>query len=380
MSITIGGGLYSVLRRAGQEAVRLKKLSIGSDDLLFGLLGRYPPLRAAIPVRPQPEETGEPPHPSPVDPELSVELTVELTRAMREAYWRAFGWPGPARDRFAGTPGWEPEAAAVLRVAAHLAVRRRAPSVGSNHLLEALLETPGSRAGQHIAQAGLLPGRLDDVAARIWPRGDREPPRSGLAGPLRRIGVLAGPDPVPAGRLTARLVASASRLLTQTTPALGWLELEAVAETVRLGHDRTAPAHLIMAVLVLEEETRAGELRPAAPSGAANEILLSRFGLARQEVGLVVAGKGHGGEFAGPQPRRAWRTDRNNPPWTAAAARIAERARELSTLGGRVPAGAAHLVYAALTDPDDSAPRLLGELGADPSAIRGLAAHRLGVA
>ncbi|MBX7268283.1 hypothetical protein KIF24_21160 [Micromonospora sp. Llam7] len=378
MSTAIGGGTYSVLRRAGREAARLKKTSIGVDDVLFGMLGRYPRLRMAVPVRPQPQRSEEPREPSD-DFELSVELMLEVVRAMREAYWRSFGWPGPARDRFAEAPGWEPSAVAVLRLAAHLAVLRRASCVGSHHLLEALLEGPGRHAHEYIALDRFLAGRLDDVVARLWPEGDRESPRPGIAGPLREIGVLGREPGRRTGQLKRRLAVSASRLFAETTPALSWLEVEAVAETVRLGHDRTSPAHLIMGVLVLEEEMQAGDLRPASPSDIANEVLLGRFGAARQDASLVTATTSYGAEIAGPRPKRSWQTDRRNPPWTVAAARIAERARELSTLGARVPAGSAHLVYAAVTDSDAGGRQLLSDLGVDPSAVRGLAADRLGL-
>ncbi|MEU8331543.1 Clp protease N-terminal domain-containing protein [Micromonospora sp. NPDC048839] len=380
MSQLVGGGLHSVLRRAAREAARLKKLSVGADDLLFGLVGRYPQLRAAIPVESEPQSRTT--YDVPDQPELPLTLTVELTRAMRETYWNCFGWPGPARVRLAETLGWEPEARAVLGVAAHLAVLRRASSVGSGHLLEALLDEPGNSAHRYIVWHRLVPGRLDDVTARLWPRGDREAPRSGLADPLRQIGVLVGGGQQPSrgGRLASRLIASGSRLLAQTTPTLGGLELEAVAETVRLGHDRTSPAHLMAAVLVLEEEMRAGVLRPAGASALANEILLGHFGPTRQEAGLVLAETSFDGEFVGSRPRRAWRTDPTNPPWTVAADRIAERAREVSTLGARLPAGSAHLVYAALTDPDEDARRLLAGLGVDPNVVCDLAARRLGLA
>ncbi|MEU8406298.1 Clp protease N-terminal domain-containing protein [Micromonospora sp. NPDC048842] len=380
MSVTIGGGLYAVLRRAADEAARLKQVSIGSDDLLFALLGRYPRLRPAVPVRAQPREPAASDATDDVFG-LSVEVTFELVRAQREAYWRSFGWPGPAVDRLARAVGWELEAESVLRMAAQLALHRQARWVGSDHLLETLLEGPGDRAQRYVDLDRLIPGRLDDAVAQIWPRGDQEPPWLGLAAPLRQLGVLTGPGAgaVRSGRLATRLISSASRLFSQTTPALGWLELEAVAETVRVGHDRTSPAHLILAVLVLEEEMRAGELRPAGPSGSGNEALLDHVGLTRQEAGLVVAAARYGGEFAGPRPKRAWRTDRTNPPWTVAAARIAERARELSTLGARLPAGSIHLLHAALTDPDEEARRLLTELGVDPSVVRDLAARRLGL-
>ncbi|MDG4792303.1 hypothetical protein [Micromonospora sp. WMMD1082] len=82
------------------------------------------------------------------------------------------------------------------------------------------------------------------------------------------------------------LAVSATRLFTETTPALNWLELEAVAETVRLGHDRTSPAHLIMGVLVLEEEMQAGNLRPASPSDVANDVL-SLGGCSSRERGRL---------------------------------------------------------------------------------------------
>ncbi|PMR60762.1 hypothetical protein C1A38_12650 [Verrucosispora sp. ts21] len=60
------------------------------------------------------------------------------------------------------------------------------------------------------------------------------------------IGVLAQERDGRTGQLKRALTALANRLFAGTTPALNWLELEAVAETVRLGHDRTSPTYLFL--------------------------------------------------------------------------------------------------------------------------------------
>lgn len=66
-------------------------------------------------------------------------------------------------------------------------------------------------------------------------------------------------------------------MLAQADPALVFLEDEGIAETVRLGHDRTTVTRLILAVLVLEEEMAASGLRPAVDYEQACDFVLRPF-------------------------------------------------------------------------------------------------------
>ena len=171
--------------------------------------------------------------------------------------------------------------------------------------------------------------------------------------------------------LIYRLASGTVRLVAGTGPVLAFLEDEAVAETVRLGHDRTTLTHLVLAVLVLEEQMAATGLRPAREYEAACGFVLRSFALDRESVSVTVASIVQDGPIAPPQRRRSWRSSPKNPPWTVAAARAAEAARSATV------AGSAHLLRAVLADSDDSGRRLLWEHAVDPAAVADLLARRL---
>jgi hypothetical protein len=158
-----------------------------------------------------------------------------------------------------------------------------------------------------------------------------------------------------------------------------FVETEAIGETVRLGHDRTTLTHLVLAVLVLEEQMAARDLHPAPEYKLSCDFVLRKFAVDRESVSLTLSATGEEGAIAPPQRRRAWRSNPKNPPWTVAAARAAERARDVARSGNGASAGSAHLLYAVLSDPDDSGRRLLQDQSVDPAAVQDLLTARLGI-
>jgi hypothetical protein len=373
----IGGGLYWVLRGACRVAAERRRPSIGADSILAGLMGGFPTLGMAL----VPDPAGN------VDAgpgdgdgghriELPPDADLELSRVMREVHWQVFGWSAAAN-----TPQWTDEAGAAIRLAMALAVARGAPWVGADHLLEALLTDPANAASRLVRQWRVDLDLLTDVARRTWPVAGGQPPYRALASYLIRLGVIVDPGQERRQRSRAvvrGLTAGFTRLFAQAGPFLAFLEDEAVAETVRLGHDRTTPAHLILAVLVLEEQMLADGLRPTSGYAAACDLVLAPFGLDRETVSATVPPISLRGPIAPPQSRRALRTNSKNPPWTQAAARAAERARGLGR-GGDGPVGSAQLLYAALSDPEDSGRLLLREHSVDPAAVQDVLAVRLGM-
>jgi ATP-dependent Clp protease ATP-binding subunit ClpA len=297
---------------------------------------------------------------------LLPDAELELSRVLREVHWQMFGWR-PAPD----VPSWEDEARESTRRAMAVAVARGAPWVGPDHLLEALLDDPATAASRFVRRQGVDLELLTEVARRTWPEAGGAPPRRALSDMLGRAGVLIEGGPRPA--LKQRLTAGTFRLVGQAGPTLVLLEDEAVAETVRMGHDRTTATHLILAVLLLEEE-----LTDRGPEPG--DMVLGSFGLDRCWFAASVAPVAQVGDLAAPQRRRAWRTSPRNPPWTRTAARMAEAARHVARADRRVDAGSGHLLYAVLTDPDDTGRRLLREHAVDPAAVTRLLARRLGLA
>ncbi|NMO55721.1 hypothetical protein HH310_31630 [Actinoplanes sp. TBRC 11911] len=373
MPTEVGGGFYWVLRGAGRAAVALRQPVIAANTMLISLINNFPAFRPLFSSRPTERAPNERSDAGVRRVELPADAEFELSRTLRETHWRAFGWSRQADS------GWADEARMAARLAMAIAVARRARWVGPDHLLEALLADPSNTAGSLVGGQGVDLDLLTEVARRTWPVDGGEPPYRGLAGPLNRIGILAGPQGENRSRstaLTQRVVAGATSLFAQASPVLAALEEESTAETVRLGHDRTTPAHLVLAVLVLEHEMTSSGLHPASEWLEACGFVLRDLSLERKTVVLPPF---QDDALALPQRRRAWRRNPKNPPWTASAARAADQAR-LVARGQRGPgAGSAHLLYAALADPDDSGRRLLAENLVDPVVVRGMLADRLGI-
>lgn len=381
MPTEVGGGFYWVLRGACRVAVELRQPVIGTDTVLVSMMNNFSEFRKVLGL----DSVGRVGH----DPgngndssriELPPEAELELLRITREVHWQVFGWTSV--EASSSVPRWADEVHTAVHLAMAIAVARGAPWVGPDHLLEALLADSTNTASHFLRQQGVDFTLLTEVAQRTWPVAGGESPRRALAELLNRVGVL-----IKSGResqqrptaLTRRLAASAIRLVTQASPVLSFLEDEAIAETVRLAHDRTTLTHLILAVLVLEEQMAASGLRPTSEYLPSCDFLLRPFGLDRELVSVTIASIRQEGEIAPPQRRRSWRSSPKNPPWTLAAARAAETARGVAPAGSKVPVGSSHLLYAVLSDPDDSGRRLLREHSVDPVVVQELVARRLGV-
>ncbi|MCO8274911.1 hypothetical protein M1L60_30390 [Actinoplanes sp. TRM 88003] len=209
---------------------------------------------------------------------LSADDELPLLRVMREVHWQVFGWTPAESSQHA--PQWAEEAREAVCRAMAIAVARGGPWAGPDHVLESLLGDSGNAASRLVQRQGLDLELLTVVARRTWPDPGGEPPRRGLVDMLSRAGVLTEPgrDRGPrSGALTQRLAAGFFRVFAQASPVLALLEDEAVAETVRMGHDRTTATHLILAVLLFEEELAGSGLRPVEAYNPSCEVVLSLF-------------------------------------------------------------------------------------------------------
>lgn len=374
MTPGVGGGVYWTLHSACRDVARSHQTRIGADAVLVSMMRRYPDLGGLLGLMPVPRVSVRCDQVSAdADCELYQAAELGLSRVMRDVRWRVFGWAKP------GAPEWEDEVFAALRLAMATAVAQDARWVGADHLLEALLTDPSNSASRYIREKGVDLDLLGAVAERIWRGGDSERPRSELVDLLGKIGYFtnSGQGSGRSLALKKRWMTWLIRLLAQTTPVLAFLESEAVAETVRLGHDRTTLIHLIMAALALEEEIQAGGLYLKDEYRLANDLVLIPQGIDRERALVVAASMPQEGAIAPPQSRRSVRNSSKNPPWTESAARAVETARRMGRSGGKIAEGSAHLLYAALTDSDDSGRRLLRELSVDPVAVQDLLSRRL---
>ncbi|GAB7039806.1 MULTISPECIES: Clp protease N-terminal domain-containing protein [Catenuloplanes] len=374
MSVVVGGGLYRVLQGACRVAADLNQLAIGTDTVFVALLNAFPNIASLVGPRPV-RVTGYDLHQgveaAAVD--LVPEVEIELGRALKEVHWRVFGW---VRDGTpSNVPSWTNGARSVLRLAMAIAASRRDSWVGADHLLEALMADQEGVPARLIRQRGVNLDHLTTVARQVWPTPGGEPPRRALAELMHRAGVLVSPgqENRAMGALTRHLTSGVVHLLTNASPALAFLEDEAIAETVRSGWPQTTSAHLLLAVVVLEEEMMAGDFYPSDNYLSACGIVLKSIGFDRGKAYRYLESVMREEQSASPQRRRAWRSNPKNPPWTITAVRVADSARGV----GSAPVGSAHLLYSILVDSDDIGRRLLREQAIDPQDVRVSLARRL---
>lgn len=382
MSIEVGRDFYWVLHGACRAAPALRQSVVGTDTVLISTMNNFPEFRKVLnPNRVESAGRDFVQSGGIGRTHLSADAELKLDRTMREVHWRVFGWA--AADASSSVPRWADEVGVAVRLAMAIAEARDAPWVGADHLLEALLTDSANAASNFVRKQGVDLELLTEMVRRTWPVPGGSPPRQALAEMLNRVGILIQPGREIRRRSTTlkeRMAAGVIRLVTQTNPVLSFLEDEAIAETVRLGHDRTTLTHLILAVLVLEEEMTVSGLRPAVEYVPSCDFVLRHFGVDREAALLAAASEPQVGEIAPPQRRRSWRSSLRNPPWTVAAVRAAEAARLVASTGSRAVLGSAHLLHAVLADPDNSGRRVLSEQLVNTCAVQDLLARRLGLA
>ncbi|RKT88946.1 Clp amino terminal domain-containing protein, pathogenicity island component [Saccharopolyspora antimicrobica] len=267
-----------------------------------------------------------------------------VTGLLREAEWAA-------RQKDSDVPPPTGALRAALRQALLYADEHGTPRANTAHLLMGLLHSPQNRAHEALREC-----RVDrsDVLARLQvhpsAREPGEPPRTDTARTLRKMGLLTGRR----GQLSVRLVA---KLFGNGAPVFMVLRPEARRQAIRLGHGEVTTAHLLLAVLALDEQlTAAGErFSPElAGSSTAAERLRTRgvtlHAAASAALDLVPAAENRprAGEF----------------PENGALLKVLTKARWRAEENG-VPAGTDVLLAELLAEPDGLAGALLTGLGVD---------------
>lgn len=358
-----------VLLGACRVARRQRTSSVRADHLLVSLLRHEPELRRVLTFRtPDPEMADRRLGPSHlVIGGMSPELELELQGALREAHWKVFGLAGRSIVRRPPpTPPWDPEASDAVALALRLAASRGLSWSGENHLLEALLAEPGNSAGRFLRQRRVDLSMFDEAARRLWPPTYEEARFPAVAYFLRECGVLV--DPTHPGRKTGRWLALFTRLAGHASPVLVALEHEAIIQAVRLAQAQVTTAHLLLAIILFEEEMATTGLRPRTELLRANDIVLLRYGVSYGSAVANAAAATAVGAVAPPRRGRPWRTKPDNPPWTVAAADAAERARTMAAVSG-VPEGSLHLLLSILERSDEVAARLMVDLDVDVAEV-----------
>ncbi|MCQ0003805.1 Clp protease N-terminal domain-containing protein [Actinomadura madurae] len=228
------------------------------------------------------------------------------------------------------------------------------------HLLMGLLHDPGNRASE-----ALLERRLDrdELIARLavlpTARQNGKPNTLSLDG-LRNLGML---DHAPSRGWGGRI----GRWLTSGghgSPVVPTVRSEAQRQAVRLGHSSVTTAHLLLSILVLDDQIAIAGHRfrdgVAQVNGAA-ELLRTRGATPSAVLGAVA-------ELipAGDRPQAGSLT----PDMEGSAEKAVTRARLLANERKSPSTGTAHLLSAVLAEPDDPCHAVLSAVGVDVEELR----------
>jgi hypothetical protein len=371
----VGDGTYHTLVGACRVARARRAVGVGTDDILASMIRRTPDLGGVLgfPARSSSTSYALPSMYQPGG--LVGEGEVEVLGVMRQAHWEVFGVSSQRRPGQAACPQWDMEAIAVVKRSLVAARSAGLPWAGNRQLFDELLADREGAAMKLLREHRVNMAMLDEAARRAWPAEIRDPPRLEMVHNLAYWGLL-----IPAGTLDPKrrrpnLLSIFTSFFADASVILAMLERAAIIEAVRTGHARVSTAHLILSVLRFEEEIAASGLLFLPSYAQANAPILSTYGSSYRHR-LEVASKIDSiGPTASRKRRRPWRVDPRNPSWTANAAEVADRARDLA--GGGSRAGSLHLLQAALSGAGDEGESLLRPLGLDPVEVLADIAQRL---
>ncbi len=300
--------------------------------------------------------------PHPIGPDVLPDQIGGIDAAMREAEWRA---RRTLKKDLAAAPLHA--SGALIAVVRH-AVRRSRPTAlgagtgtGSVHLALALLDVPGSRAGEALLAEGI---NTDAARGELLALFEQDLPTGPLPESVALLrdcgvldcgvldcGVLGGRGRLPTRLLVNGLLSRASGL---GSPVPFAVRREAIRQAVRCGRPRVQPVDLLLAVLALDDELVARNWQLTADLRPAN----------RGADALRAAGAGLAALA---------RAAAEDPPRLVIGALPLAREAEQVFLGatreareqGPAGVGTGHLVGGLLADPGGGPARVLAATGVD---------------
>jgi hypothetical protein len=293
------------------------------------------------------------------------EFGFEVDASLREAVWRAYGM---GRIRACEDPlgFWSACARSSLAQAMRRAIALDVGPAGPIELLEAVVDSPCGHARRLLTMSGLPPEKVLRAARTNAGRLTAERPRTPLLEAIRWSDVVVG-DPAPWWeRAGVRLVLLGRRI----EPLLLGLELEANRQAIRVNSRYVNTAHLLLAVLELEEQLKiAGvSLRDSVESTSRGGRLLVAHGVTSWSVVTCLP------EIAADDPavrpptrRRFWRGGTRGPSWARSAWLAAEVPWQRSSL--RTVKGSTDLLASIVENPDSEACRVLNAIGVDVDTL-----------
>ncbi|GAA0329036.1 hypothetical protein GCM10010151_18590 [Actinoallomurus spadix] len=236
------------------------------------------------------------------------------------------------------------------------------------HMLMGLLHDPGNRASE-----ALLERRLDrdELIARLAvhpsARQDGAPNMRSVDG-LRNLGVLDKPAGRGwGGRIVRRLTSGGFG-----TPVVPTVRMEAERQAIRLGHSRVTTAHLLLAMLVVDDQvTTAGHrFRDGVAQVNTGAELLRTRGATASAMFDAVADLIRADDAVADLIRTGDGPQADSLALDNGAGKALTRARLLAHERKSPSTGTTHLLAAVLADPDDPCHSLLSAIGVDVEELR----------
>jgi Clp amino terminal domain, pathogenicity island component len=298
----------------------------------------------------------------------------EVTAILRESAWHA-ARSSDQKD----LPKWSGEVVDGLAYALEEAEAAGAEFANASHLLIGLLQTP---AGSAVVKASECLSPEKTIAqlrsSRYWSRNGQAPVSAidaleFVGGVASRVWWPLSLVPRMVGRVLRR------RQLGQG-PVIFCLEGEALRLAARLGDQVVTTAHLLLAIVSLDEQLAADGRQILGAAGRFSDTadVLHQCGV----TDLFAYAPGNTGEETNVMPRdeaaeRFFDGGKpGDPAWGYQAVTALDSAGTLAELSRTEP-GTTHLLAALLANVQSSAYRLLEIAGADPMAVRDRAEHRL---
>jgi hypothetical protein len=181
---------------------------------------------------------------------------VEATGSLREAMWARQGDKkmrvNPRTRLWPTLPAWSKEVHEAIQYSLAIAEGKGLNQSATVHLLIALLDGQDSRAIQVMRGCGLEPGSLQNYLNQTRAAGRGSRPWTPALDLLEGMGFTG-----PGGFLPQALASFLCYRAKKGAPGgllLHVLQAEAARHSVRLGHSRIAPVHLLLAVISLANQ------------------------------------------------------------------------------------------------------------------------------
>jgi hypothetical protein len=289
----------------------------------------------------------------------------EVDATLREAQWQVLGFE---RNR-THWPYWTPALRGALVRALLDAQVRGVDRVAAIDFIPGMVSDPDNGANRVLNQLGVRKSALLDIPSQEVARegSDRRVP---IAETLRQCGVVSSGEQSESASLLARIICRTASWAAEAGPALLELELEAVRQAIRLGHDQVDTGHLLLAVLELDRQLSLAGLSFGGPEVKNNSggMVLCRFGVTLDDTLLRMTVPRDWSAVAAPRRRRQLRTKQKHPEWTTAAADAADACRLLAKQRGD-EAGSLHLLVSVLQAPSPATDAIVRRPGVEPTVL-----------